>query len=76
MWRLEVCQRVMDAVEVQAGAAAVLAYARSGNPIDLDLTSREIAAALRACQVVNELDFGGMVAGWTISQSIYGTDAH
>lgn len=76
MWRLEVCQRVLDAAEVQAGAAAVLAYARSGNPIDLELTHRDIAAALRACQVINELDFGGMVAGWAISQSIYGTDAN
>ena len=74
VWRLEVCQRVMDAVELYAGAAAVLDYARrSRDTVDLNLSPREIAAALRGCRIIDNPDFTPMVAGWTLAQSIYGS---
>ncbi len=74
VWRLEVCQRVMDAAELYAGATAVLEYARrSRDSVDLDLSSREIAAALRGCRIIDNPDFTPMVAGWTLGQSIYGS---
>ena len=74
VWRLEVCQRVMDAAELYAGAAAVLEYARrSRDSVDLDLSPREIAAALRGCRIIDNPDFTPMVASWTLAQSIYGS---
>jgi ribose transport system permease protein len=74
VWRLEVCQRVMDAAELYAGAAAVLEYARrSRDTVDLDLSPREIAAAFRGCRIIDNPDFTPMVASWTLAQSIYGS---
>jgi ribose transport system permease protein len=76
VWRLEVCQRVMDAAELYAGAAAVLDYARRAREtVDLDLSPREIAAALRGCRIIDNPDFASMVAGWTLALSIYGSQA-
>jgi ribose/xylose/arabinose/galactoside ABC-type transport system permease subunit len=74
IWRLEVCQRIMDAAELYAGASAVLDYARRAREtVDLDLSPREIAAALRGCRIIDNPDFTPMVADWTLAQSIYGS---
>jgi ribose transport system permease protein len=75
LWRLEVLQRVIDAAELHAGATAMLGYARlSSEEVDLDLSNRQIAAALIDCRIVGNTDLNPMVASWTIAQSIYKAD--
>jgi hypothetical protein len=75
LWRLEVLQRVIDAAELHAGATALLGYARlSSEEVDLDLSNRQIAAALIDCRIVGNTDLNPMVASWTIARSIYKAD--
>jgi ribose transport system permease protein len=75
LWRLEVLQRIIDAAALYAGAVALLDYARlSVDAGDLNLSSRQVAAALVDCGIVGDTDLAPMVANWTIDRSIYRSD--
>jgi len=72
VWRLEVLQRVIDAAELYAGAVALFDYARlTRQEIDLDLSRKQIGAALNSCRIFDNSDLDPLVANWTIAKSIY-----
>ena len=77
LWRREVLQRIADAVELHAGATALAAYAhRLDDHVDLDLTVRQLAAALNDCRIQRNGDLDWLLANWTTAGSLYKAHLH
>ncbi len=72
LWRAEVLQRIGDALELHAGAAALAKYAhRLDDQVDLELSSRHLAAALNECRIQRNGDLDWMLSNWMTARSIY-----
>lgn len=72
LWRREVLHRIADALELQAGATALAPYAhRLDDRVDLDLSARQLAAALNDCRIPRNSDLDWLLANWTTAGSLY-----
>jgi hypothetical protein len=72
LWRAEVLQRIGDALELHAGAAALAKYAhRLDDQVDLELSNRHLVAALNECRIQRNSDLDWMLSNWMTALSIY-----
>ncbi len=72
LWRAEVLERVGDALELHAGAVALARYAhRLDEQVDLDLSNRQLGAALTACGIQRNSDLDWMLSNWITARSIF-----